>query len=332
MADKIIIVGTRRGGEKIPVSELVQMKGRCARTPNATGYVEIVVHEDDVEELIEDLQNTEKLRADSVLCNDDTIGFHLVAEICRGGVKTVQGAKKWFERSFAHFTQVEASVDNAIENLCLLEMIVRKGDFLIPFEMGHIATDLYFSPEDVYMWQDNFTQIFEREVEEDDFAVIWAISNVPRERKRRNASGCWEYVEHYKDQLMIHNLEADGTLVAGVVWWSVIGGPSISKLASERREVGDDFGRVYNALIRLNNISGWNKEDFFEKLKTRAKYRVPAELSALCSMDGIGKTMAAELHNLGIEHPDEIAERWTYIEINGSDSLLEKMRDIGYGD
>ena len=57
MADRVIIVGTRRAGHKVPIAELTQMKGRAGRVPGSTGYVDIIFAEDDADDLIEELQD-----------------------------------------------------------------------------------------------------------------------------------------------------------------------------------------------------------------------------------------------------------------------------------
>ena len=333
MADRVIIVGTRRAGEKVPVSELTQMKGRAGRVPGSTGYVDIIVAESDADDLVEELQDIENLRVNSVMNeDDDTVGFHLIAEICNGSIESVQNAKEWMSRSFAVFTGEDVPVDLAIENLCMLKMIFRRGDFLIPLDMGRIAASLYFAPKDIYTWKENFSEIFERGLEDEEFAVIWALSNVPRERRRRDVAGYWNYLDEYKDQVRSNGLECEGTAMAGLIWWSIMGGPSLGKLSSEIRSVKDDFGRIFSALKKLNQLSDWGMAEFFERISTQVQYRVTDELAKLCSAEGIGKGMAQELYSIGVESPQEINERWSSIETECGPTLIDKLRMAGYGD
>jgi len=308
------------------------MKGRAGRVPGSTGYVDIIVAEDDADDLIEELQDIENLRVNSVMNEDDTIGFHLIAEICNGSIESVQNVKDWMNRSFAVFTGEDVPFDQAIENLCLLKMIFRRGDFLVPLDIGRVAANLYFAPEDIYMWKENFTEVFERGLEDEEFAVVWALSNVPRERKRRDVAGYWNYLDEYKDQVGSLNLAYEGTAMAGLVWWSVMGGPSLGKLSSEIRSAKEDFGRICNALKKLNKLSNWNMDEFFDRLSTRVQYRVTDELANLCSIEGIGKGMAQELYAIGVENPKDINECWSSIEIEGSPMLIGKLRMSGYGD
>jgi len=332
MADRIVIVDIWRGRERVSTAEILQMAGRCARQPNQIGHVDIIINEDDVQTLKDEMQDADHLRVDSVLYDAETLAFHLVSEISSGEIRTLSEAKRWYGKSFAAFTGFSCEVEQAVDLLSEeWETITRRGDFLFPTDLAHIASRFYFHPADIYYWRENFFELFESELQKNDPAIAWALSNVARERKRGNLYGCWELIEEYKDQVSSLGLDCSKTIAGGLVWWSLLGGPSTSKLSSQKKEAKEDFGRIYGALLKINECSGWDKRKFFEDLRVRIAYKIPDELVNLCKLEGIGKSVAFELYNLGVENAEGIRENWDAIETFGTDELIEKLRHLSYG-
>jgi len=328
MADRVIIVGFHRGGTKVPITEMMQMQGRCARKAGQCGVVDIIVGESEVEEVEAAMKDAEELAVASTLDCSDEIVFHLVSEIANRNVTTIQDVKSWHERSFAAFSGSEIDLDEVLTILIESEAVVKRGNFLFPTEIGRIASGFYFHPVDVFRWRQNFREVLPQE-SESAFCLAWAIATVPHQKVY--IGGYSHYVEEYTSQVLSMGLDPKGATALGIVWWSLLGGPSLGKCAETVRNVKEDAPRVIAALQAIGKADGWDRS-LFERLAVRMKYRISEELVKLCSLDGITKAMAQELYSLGIQNPEDILTEWAAIEAAGTDELIIALQEKGYGE
>lgn len=330
MADRVIIVDIHRGKTKLPVTELVQMKGRCARTPGQIGIVDFIVSEDDVEELKVELKNVDNLRVDSVLPTN--IAFHIVSEISRGTISTFGDVEKWYSRSFASFLNMKVDLVEAVENLVEWQCITKRGKMYFPTEFAHISSQFYFHPADVYHWRNNFLEVFDNGHEENDCAIAWALSNVYKLRVVFDVSMCGEVLDDYKSQLSSCGYEYEGTLPTGLTWWRLLGGPQLKQTKIAAHAMQDDFGRIHKALLKINECCKMDHKEFFENLAIRVYHRVPQHLVSLCRIDGVTKNLAMELYNnYGVHNYDDFVENIEIIKNYGSERLIKIVSELNLG-
>jgi len=332
MSDRIIIVGIRRGSEKVPISEIVQMQGRCARTPGAIGYVDILVGEDDLEELKCGLADIDNLYVNSMMSDSETLAFHLVAEISLGRVSTLREAEEWYKKSFAHHVRLPVDLSEVMELLVNeWDAVIKRGPLFLPTQFAHLATRYYYHPADIFDWKENFIELFSSGRKNNDVALSWALSHVCFDKTRYNVYGSWEAIDEYKSQTASLGLDCTGSVAGGLIWWSILGGPPVGRLRSMVKTVREDFGRLSKVLMELNGICGWNQQKFFEDLKVRVTYRVTEDLVELCKIQGINKTLAAELYNFGVRTLDDVEDKWVQIETYGSSHLVRVLRGLVNG-
>lgn len=147
MIDKVVIVGTRRGGVLVPKNEMQQMLGRCGR--GCDGKAVCVSPLMDSAHAYDCLEgNPDPVR--SVMDEPLHVSFHVLPEICRLGHMGKAEYEDWFSRTLA-FSQGGRF---GWGELCdtLLEQGAVVGDEetgLSPTQTGRISSRLYYPMEDV---------------------------------------------------------------------------------------------------------------------------------------------------------------------------------------
>jgi hypothetical protein len=308
MADRVIIVGASRRGEQIPIGELSQMGGRAGR-----GYesgrcrVDIIVEESDAEYVENGLGLKAELKVASVLGDRDLLAFHLVSEISRGEVVDLASAEQWHQRSFHAFSGGKVNWDKLFKNLQSLGAIQYVGYRVEATPIGEIASSFYSHPADVKAWQDNFSMVFKLGLENDDVAVAWALGGVDFYRHSGDFGKHREVLEEYQNQLPAGLELRDGCLMVSVLWWNVLGGPSVGKMRSQAIELKNDFGRIHRVLTALDGkLAKWNQTKFFDELLARSRRAIPANLAELFKVPGMTKGKAMALNEMGITTPQEL--------------------------
>ena len=311
MADRVIIVGTKRGPEQVTAVELKQMAGRAGRKHDGgEGYVSVIACGLAECSRAEDIFEGEAdLHVDSRMDSPHEAAFHIMAEIANGIVETRDDIGGWFHRSFAaHFGRSL----NADEVVRLLkdewEAIIEEDGRLKATALGFVGSQHYFHPSDVHAWRENFQEIFSRDIEMREPAIVWALANVPSEANRAGIS-VWKkqfLLQNIEEEMATYGLGMDmGNLQAAALWMRVLGGPSVGAAAAEIDRTKRDYERLHSVLLALNTIMSWERQDFFRDLRTRAMYGVCADLVPLCRLPGIGKTYALDLYNRGVRNLDD---------------------------
>jgi hypothetical protein len=194
-----------------------------------------------------------------------------------------------------------------------------------------VASTLYFNAADVLAWKNNFSMVFEMGLETDDFAIAWALGNVPVTRSAGDFGKHWEVVGECKGNIPPGLEVMQGSTTTIVLWWSAIGGPSVGKMRNQMLHLRDDFGRLHRALIALDEVYGWEKEDFFNELKNRVYRGIPSFLAELCKIQGITKSRADYLYNAGVRDRGDIAEMVDNLEGEIDDKFMEVLKAVANG-
>lgn len=323
MADRVIIVGLRRGGSLVPSSEIRQMMGRAGRDHSEEAIVELIVDEKD-EGIIHELLKEGSMTVESSFSNPDILATSLMPEIHKRNVKTVEGAMVWCSRSFCE----NPAIDKALELLYEVDAVTETNGVLEPTPIGSCAAKFYFHPADVFTWWTNFTHLFDSGLENHELGPAWALGNVPYERiigdlgeRREIASEC-----HIKMPLELDIMK--GSVINVITWWYLMGGPSLGPLRLSCLERRKGFGRFRSALLYLNRHAGWEMEDFFDELDLRVRKGLPPELVPLCKFDGINKTRAVYLYSLGVECLKDFEGAINKIEDVDDDEFKQAVKKI----
>ena len=323
MADRVVIVGLRRGGQLIPASELRQMMGRAGRNHENMGVVEVIVDDKD-EDVILDMLDEGSTTVTSSLADPDMLAMSLIPEIHKGKVSDKDSARDWCDRSFCP----EPPLNKALTLLKEVEAIRIENGRLEATVIGACAAKFYFHPADVFAWHHNFSRIFELGLEDDEVAPAWALGNVPFDRvigdlrdRRHIATDC-------KNRLPFGLTIMDGSVINVVSWWYLIGGPSPGSIRPACLERRKNFGRFHAALSMLNKYSNWKMDDFFDELVLRVKKGLPPYLVPLCKFDGMTKGRADYLYSMGVQCGKDFASIGNKLDEDIDDDFKETIERI----
>jgi len=301
MADRVVIVGLRRGGSLIKPSELRQMMGRAGREHGEGAVVELVVDSSD-EGVADDMLAEGATTVGSSLSDPDMLAMALMPEIHRGAVVDEDSARRWCSRSFCPDPPVAAALELLRE-----VQAVSGGGRMGPTPVGSCAARFYFHPADVHAWWGNFSEMFDLGLEGHEMAAAWALGNVPFDRiigdlgdRRHLASECRERLPFGLDVM-------EGSLINVLGWWYLTGGPAPGPIRPACLERRRGFGRYAAALRALDRAAGWGMDDFFDELELRVKKGIGPDLVPLCRLSGISKARAKYLRAAGVASAADMA-------------------------
>jgi replicative superfamily II helicase len=333
MADRVIVVGVRRGKERIQISEITQMVGRAGRTHDGRSCrADIIVEEDDFEDVRLGMESNDSLIVCSSLSSVDELSFHILPEICNNNIKNVMDAEKWYSMSFGAFQGKKPKFDKVFAVLKLFEAIRITPVGFMATDLGLISSRLYFHPGDVMAWRDNFGTIFKMGLERDDLAIAWALGNVPHTRISGDFGKHWYVVGECKGNMPLGLEIVEGTSITITLWWSAIGGPSVGKMRNQMLGMRDNFGRIYHALVGIDqNIMHWGMKEFFDDLLVRVNKGIPSVLAELCKLPGITKNRAAYLYNMGVRDVEGIKDVINSLDDDIDEGFVQALRNIANG-
>ena len=333
MADTVIVVGVRRGKERVPPSEIGQMIGRAGRRhDNTTARAVIIVEEGDEEDVRREVSDSESHQVGSVMKDTDVLAFHVLPEICSGQFSEPSHAEEWHSRGFRAYLGGKQNFTKAFERLEELEAV--EWDFgYSPTELGRVSSRLYFNPADVKAWKDNFSLMFEMGLESDDVAVAWALGNVPVNRMAGDFGNHWEAVELCRQALPLGIEVTKGCITTITLWRYLIGGPPVGKMRNAALTLRVDAGRICNALKDIDDkVMKWGMEDFFEELVWRLRRGIPDNILPLCRLPGITKSRALWLYNGGVRGRQDIPDFMKNMcDDEVDEPFMKALRDIANG-
>ena len=304
MADRVIVAGMRRGRSLVPVSEIKQMVGRAGRKHGGSATVHVVVPPDD-EGITESLSEDGAMIVSSALSDEDVLSSTLLPEIVSGLVLTIDDALKWGERSFC----ANPPIEKALELLREIDAITIINGNIRATDIGVCAARFYYHPADVCAWAENFTTLFENDLQDEDLGAAWAIGNVPCDRLIGDLGDRRDIVYDCKSKLPFGLDIMDGSVINVISWWYLMGGPSVGDLRFSCLDRRKDFGRFLSAIKWLDSkCMGWNEEEFFSDLEKRVRGGIRAELLPLCKIPGISKGKADYLFENGISGISDLSK------------------------
>jgi hypothetical protein len=174
-------------------------------------------------------------------------------------------------------------------------------------EIGNIASDLYFHPGDVRAWLDNFTQLFEMGLENDNAAIAWALGTRTHAKSHGDFGDHRFIIGECKSAMPLGVELEEGTVTQVVLWWSAMGGASAGRMRNQMLQLRDDIGRIKRALMRLDkDVAHWDRGAFFDDMELMIKKGIDVNLLDLCKLPGITKGRAEFLSSMGVKDVEGI--------------------------
>jgi replicative superfamily II helicase len=319
-ARRVLVFGVHRGMNIVDPSDIIQEFGRAGRPGYDTeGDAYLLVPESKAIRFKEMVEKEPTVK--SQLLDVEVLAFHLISDIEKKEIKTLEDVQRWYERSFAKF-QGEKLKPNLVEEVIRrLEQInaIKVVDGAYECQaIGKIAAWFYQSPFDVAQWKGNFERIFRRTKNPDEMDMAWAISHVDSYLQKT-----WL---HKDDELKAVDLQRE--------YWrrgysydkkatSIVYG-LISHLKSKgipTRGRGAIFQIVIDAeriVDTIKTVGTYTKAydpdgKFWEVFSLRLQTGASKEMVPLVQLDGVGPKRAGMLLKENIKSPGDVMSSATKV-------------------
>lgn len=304
-ARNVIIVGTKRGLEPVDELDIIQAAGRAGRFGiDDKGFVFFIC--DDKNHWKYLLENPRKV--ESKLMDIDYLSFHILAEIKNEVIKDMVTLDLWLKKTLAYTQQLvnQSLVLATIEKLKFWGMIREKDGIFEITKVGLISASMYFLPKDVFHWKVSFSHIAKNNLWNSDLCLSFALGSTPSYSLSYISKADVERVNDYMESVskLWGNPNLYNSLMACDLF-DLLNGHKVSSLINGLKF---DVSRIVNALLILNGIYGWDKNNVLEILPDRIQKGLSKEVAELCLIPGIGLARAKLLYDNGFKSKKDISK------------------------
>lgn len=343
-----VILGVHRGISEVDSSDIRQMMGRIGRMGyDPCGDVYILLPDKDFVKQKKRIETPQPIL--SQMLDQSCLAFHLTSEIHHGNVKTIEDIYKWYERTLAHHQGQgldDELVQKIVKRLIACGAVTKKGKSYEVLPIGIVASMFYLSPFDVSDLVRSFSTVFEYNKEKDDFWVSMSLGNTNTQRQNIVSAAEKAEMEKFRKQLyMAEKHLSEGNFVepavkSGCCYHNLMNGNISLVFTAFSRGLQNDFERIVEVLKTYDSMAaGWNKIEYFDKLRLRVAYGVPEELCGIIRLHGIGKVRAKLLWEAGFKTLEDISDSSNTVKLikslNSSKNTIEKLqvnaRELLYG-
>lgn len=308
MADKVIIVGTKRADEYVSTSEIRQMAGRCGRNHGSDGHV-----------IILDSDRSTKFSEDAIFGNSSPVLSSLgdihdaafnILPLMRGCKCDKTTINKWVDKTLLKFQNNMLPLDKCLEHLLSTGCINENNGQYIITNLGIVSCDFYFYPGEIHSWYNNFTTICKKTPLKEEL-LAWAVGNITEESQRNIGYLNEESNEAANDLSYLlekYDLEInDGSKFSCLSWYCLLTGKKIKGMENPIRNLKSDYPRMESALLEIFRDNLIVKM-IIAKLKNQVTYNAPIEYSWLSQIPKITKTHMKLLTAMNISNIEELRD------------------------
>ncbi len=246
------------------------------------------------------------------------LSFHILSEIRSKEIWDRDSLMSWYKRSFAYYQDPNSltmeAIDLVFEKLLKYRMVIQYLDenkdvrYKTSF-LGDLTASFYLYPDDANALILNMEQYLKHNSymnndRDSDLHLAYALAKIPSnfEGNYLNADDIDEIHENIgtvsKDYLEKYTMSYYLCLHSEHEVTNLMN--TVSQLRQDIRRVMSFF-KLYNSYYKSMNLT----EKDFEKLYIRIKYGCGIDLVELCSIKGVGYTLARRLKEGGIHNKDE---------------------------
>ena len=273
-ARNVVIVGVHRGISQVDELDIIQMAGRAGRFGiDDEGHVFLIIPEGTSYHWQNIFISPRPVI--SVLNSRRKLAFHVVAEIYRKAIKSETDLFRWYGRSLSYrqgltpFSKNEA--ESVLKDLKCLKMIYEKNDRLKVTSLGILSAIMYYSPYDIHAWYQNFNSIFFNNLDSDEFALAWALGNIPS-NKSFIPKDCAHLKIDWHNRLagFVNHFDTDTVIGVEAAFDCLRGLKGIGMVGSKMRELLYNAPRIIRTLQTMDErYARWGRKSFWEKLEAR---------------------------------------------------------------
>lgn len=321
-ARRVLIAHVKIGMNEMSVCDIVQMMGRSGRPKyDKLGNAYILVPDDDFAYHKNRIERGQNIISN--LTEQNVLFFHVVSEVNNKVIKDIKTFKEWYKRSLA-FLQNKGLSDEGYNDI--LEYLVGKkmiydqgqGQYSIA-PLGKVCAYMYFSPDDVYAWYQNFNFVFRDGKETDDYLAVWALVNIPAYDLYISRAEEFE-ADLFDNEISIRGKFCNGgSAKYGSALYATLQGVKRKQLRSLQYMMKKDMERVLEAIKMIDSqFAKWHKTPFLDELALRIKKEVPVKYVQIARVNGIGKVYAERLYDKGLKNiHDLITHKETVVGVMG---------------
>lgn len=318
-ARRVIVLGIHRGINEIDPIDVRQEVGRAGRVgldPRGDAYVLVpgvsrrteVIPDPDVIRKFNHIGNIE-----SCLDDENVLAFHMIAEIAEGGATTVPKIMEWYSRSFASYCGMELDSDILtsviIHRLETAGIIKSSKRTIKATKLGEVASLLYFSPFDVSRWCSNFRTLLSFDLLHNDYAVAWAIGNVPTAFQDnfipRDVSGLEADIVM---ELRSLGIEESNVSVLTIASYCIFTGLKEVSMSPHTRKMKYEADRMIGAIKMIDKrVIGGIGQGYFTALSMRLQHGCGWGEADLCTIPMVGASRASILAAEGLTSVELVA-------------------------
>lgn len=327
-ARRVIILGVHRGLSEVESYDIIQMIGRSGRLGiDPMGDAYILVPESEENKYRNKLSKPAIIESQLLSKQAEhhkVLAFHLVSEIHHGDISTNDDVHSWYKRSLAYFQNKELEdtvVDKTIDLLKKCGAIWEEDGKLTTRPIGKISSMFYFSPFDTSDLYFNFKNVFEENMENNDYAVAVALGNTDSNKLNIISKAEKDEMSAFANKvrnMFVGKYLSDSAIKSAFCYYNLLNGNPTQNFSSFQRNMQFDFNRISQVLQALDKFSGnWKKVGYFKNLEGRILNGVPAFLVDLCKIPNVAKVRANKLYNAGIKTSEDF-----------KNTPIDKLKDI----
>lgn len=292
--------------------------GRAGRPKyDPCGDVYVLLPQSNFGEQMARLNNPQRIM--SQMLGYKVLAFHIVSEIHHGGVKTAKDIDAWYKQTLASFQAKSLDgdlVDKMVTSLERCGAIKNNDGVYEATSVGKIASMFYYSPYDVADLYKNFKILFSNKMENNDYWISMALSNIDSQRdnivskSERESMGIFERrVDATPGIKNLSSVFLPQVLKCGFCYYNLLHGEDNITLSGMMQGLKFDFERLKEVLVAIDSMAGkWGRKAWFDKLAMRVRYGVQDNLLEICTIPGIGKAKASKLWDFGLKSLKDISE------------------------
>ena len=344
-ARRVLVPYTTYGlNQKMTVSEITQMMGRCGRYKYETeGDAYVVIKDKNFNSIVEEIQKGQPVI--SQMQDADIIAFHVLSSIMNKKIRNPEDLIEWYKRTLAKVQTRDMELYEAKEVFnrllkCGCIILDVDGENYVITQTGAIASNFYLLPEDMLAWKKNF-DIFYKVKEENnltlhqqDLLFAQALSHIPTWEVKQKAWISQEEISMAYEFFNVPLKKGSDKIALG--YYLILNSDAYqSAIAQESKvkffhntieQIKMDSERIISALSLLDvRTKKWQQGDFWSMMATRLKYGVPPERLELCKVEGIGGARSKMLWDNGIRSINDLIKNQHKVKEIVGDKVAEKI-------
>jgi len=302
--EDVIITGVHRGLNPVELDTLQQMAGRAGHQGCCEkGVVWWVLPDTDAEEWKEYLSGEYEIKSE--LGCTHWLSFHLIGEIARNGMATLEDLEQWYCHTLAYVQDghncdlLEAVVTRLLEAEAI--RVNNDEEAYYVTLLGNASAKFYFDPMDVHGW----------------YHGVKTLSSRDHKRACGIVGSANTMMADFAKEMTIDGIRICGAESFLNLLITDFSGENFSERENMPPAIRMSLYTLYKELQRLTACMSFlaaQEPDLSPRVKNledtvlKIIYGVPDEVLELIRLRGVGRVRAMKLYNVGLKTPEDLLD------------------------